>query len=69
MLIKKCDRCGVLIEFKNKSIGDIINNLLFKDPIEFNITKTQNGMNIDLDLCPNCSNDLKIWFTKTDPGN
>lgn len=69
MLIKKCDRCGALIEFKNKSISDIINNLLFKDPIEFNITKTQNGMNIDLDLCPNCSNDLKIWFNKTDPGN
>lgn len=60
---KKCDRCGsfyVRKELKKDNAVDIF------DKQVFGIRLTYRGINcdcgLDVDLCPNCMNDLKIFM-------
>lgn len=60
---KKCDRCGsfyIRKELKNDNAVDIF------DKQVFGIRLTYRGINcdcgLDVDLCPKCMNDLKIFM-------
>lgn len=60
---KKCDRCGsfyIRRELKRDNVVDI-----FGKPV-FDIKLTYRGNNcdcgLDVDLCPKCMNDLKIFM-------
>lgn len=71
MIEKKCDRCGKIIEEKKESaLGNLANALrnltasLRGEPvkIDFIITKIEDDLLVDVDLCRSCWNDFDRWM-------
>lgn len=69
MKIKKCDRCGAIIEDhkKHKNFFDAITDALKRIStyeITYKITKCVDGVSEPyyMDLCEKCHNDLKKWL-------
>jgi hypothetical protein len=60
---KKCDRCGsfyVRKELKKDNAVDIFGKLVFAIELKYRGRNCDCGL--DVDLCPNCMNDLKIFM-------
>lgn len=69
MTIKKCDRCGAIIEDpkKSKNVFDAITDVLKRMTtyeITYKITQCVDGVPkpYNLDLCEPCQDELKQWL-------
>ena len=61
MLIRKCDRCGVLVEIKHeKTFMEKVNELFNPEEADYSLHIADSA--IKLDLCDKCQASLKIWF-------
>lgn len=60
---KKCDRCGAFYirkELKKNNAVDIFGKPVFGVRLIYRGTGCDHG--VDVDLCPNCMNDLKMFM-------
>lgn len=63
MNAKKCDRCGSFYMGKERKIDNAV-NILGKKVFRIDLTYRNGGYdcNLNVDLCPNCMIDLKIFM-------
>ena len=62
MIIHKCDRCETEIVPRNKTIGDMINDLFGEQKPDLRISDCSKSFPSYIDLCEDCQKSFDEWF-------
>lgn len=56
MIVKKCDRCGAIIEEERNPLGNNISIL------DFDLSNEEGSFVQEWDMCENCIREFKDWM-------